>query len=69
MRISSLITNDKAIFITSIVLLALIFGVYQAFTTPAEIEEQMTALKYEHKGEFDYLAYLHASYLFGDISL
>ncbi|GAI88027.1 unnamed protein product, partial [marine sediment metagenome] len=29
----------------------------------------MTALKYEHKGEFDYLAYLHASYLFGDISL
>jgi len=69
MRISSLITNNKAIFITSIVLLALIFGVYQAFTTPAEIEEQVTALNYEHKGEFDYRAYLYASYLFGDIPL
>ena len=69
MRISSLITNNKAIFITSIVLLALIFGVYQAFTVPSEIEEQATVLNYEHKGEFDYLAYLHASYLFGDIPL
>lgn len=69
MRISSLITNNKAIFITSIVLVALIFGVYQAFTLPTEIEEQVTALNYEHKGEFDYLAYLHASYLFDDIPL
>lgn len=69
MRISSLITNNKAIFITSIVLLALIFGVYQAFATPAEIEEQVTALNYEHKGEFDYRAYLYASYLFGDMPL
>ncbi len=69
MKISSLITNNKAIFITSIVLLALIFGVYQAFTVPSEIEEQATVLNYEHKGEFDYLAYLHASYLFGDIPL
>ncbi|GAJ12516.1 unnamed protein product, partial [marine sediment metagenome] len=38
-------------------------------TTPAEIEEQVTALSYGHKGEFDYLAYLHASYLFDDIPL
>jgi len=69
MKILSLITDNKAIFITSIVLLALIFGVYQAFTTPAEIEEQITGLNYEHKGEFDYLAYLHASYLLDDIPL
>ncbi|GAF74234.1 unnamed protein product, partial [marine sediment metagenome] len=27
------------------------------------------ALNYEHKGEFDYLSYLYASYLFGDIPL
>ncbi|GAG79027.1 unnamed protein product, partial [marine sediment metagenome] len=38
-------------------------------TVPSEIEEQATVLNYEHKGEFDYLAYLHASYLFGDIPL
>ena len=69
MKISSLITNNKAIFITSIVLLALIFGVYQAFTVPSEIEEQATVLNYEHKGEFDYRAYLYASYLFGDMPL
>ena len=63
------ISGMRALLVFSAVLLALIFGVYQAFTLPTEIEEQVTALNYEHKGEFDYLAYLHASYLFGDIPL
>lgn len=62
------IQNTKALFILGTVLLALIFGVYQAFTVPAEIAEQVTVLNYEHQGEFDYVAHLHASYLFDDIS-
>ncbi|MFC1983931.1 DUF5305 family protein [Chloroflexota bacterium] len=69
MIIWSFVIKNKAIFITSIVLLALIVGACRAFTSPAEIEEQIEALSYEHKGEFDYLAYLHASYLFDDIPL
>jgi len=63
------ISNMRALLVFSAVLLVLIFGVYQAFTLPTEIEEQVTAINYEHKGEFDYLAYLHASYLFDDIPL
>jgi len=69
MRRLSLITGTRAVVLISIVLLASIFGVYKTFTLPTEIEEQITALNYEHQGEFDYLAYLHASYLFGDIPL
>ena len=53
----------------SIVLMASLFGVYQAFTLPAKIEEQIAVLNYEHKGEFDYLVHLNASYLFGNIPL
>lgn len=53
----------------SIVLLASIFGVYKAFTLPTEIEEEITLVNYEHKGEFDYLAYIEACYLFDDIPL
>ena len=58
-----------SLIIISIVLLASLFGVYKAFTFPTEIEEEITAVNYEHKGEFDYLAHLNASYLFGDIPL
>ena len=53
----------------SIVLLASIFGVYKAFTLPTEIEEEIALVNYEHKGEFDYLAYIEACYLFDDIPL
>ena len=63
------ISNMKALFVFSVVLVALIFGVYKAFTTPTEIEEQVTVFNYEHIGEFDYIAYLNASYLYGDIPL
>ncbi len=52
-----------------IVLLGSIFGVYKAFTLPSKVEEEIPIVNYEHRGEFDYLAYLNASYLFGDIPL
>jgi len=63
------ISGMKALIVFSVILLALIVGVYKAFTIPTEIEEQVTVLNYEHTGEFDYIAYLNASYLFGDIPL
>jgi len=63
------ISGMRALLVFSAVLMALIFGVYRAFALPTEIEEQVTVFNYEHKGEFDYLAYLKASYLFGDIPL
>jgi len=53
--------------LVSVILLASIVGAYTAFSLPTEIEKQIVALNYEHKGEFDYIAYLHGSYLFDDI--
>ncbi|MFC1864812.1 hypothetical protein ACFLYG_03185, partial [Chloroflexota bacterium] len=53
--------------ISSIVLVGLIFVTYKAFTIPTKVEEQIVQLNYEHKGEFDCLSHLNASYLFDDI--
>ena len=53
----------------SLLLLASIFGTSRALALPVWIVERTTVLDYEHKGEFDYLAYQKASYLFGDIPL
>jgi hypothetical protein len=64
-----IISGMRALLVFLAVLLALIFGVYKAFTLPTEIGERVTVLNYEHIGEFDYIAYLNASYLFDDISL
>ena len=55
--------------LSSIVLLASIFGVVSAFSLPSEIEAHTTLLSYEHEGSFDYLVYLKPSYLFDDIAL
>ena len=33
-------------------------GVWKAFATPGEREEQVALVSYEHRGEFDYLVYL-----------
>ncbi|UCH42970.1 MAG: hypothetical protein JSW16_00035 [Dehalococcoidales bacterium] len=41
------------------------FGTYRAFSRPAQFEEVMT---YKHRGEFDYLTHLDASYVYGDIT-
>ncbi len=43
--------------LSSIVLLASIFGVVSAFSLPSEIETQIPVLDYEHEGRFDYLVY------------
>ena len=60
----------RKLFLTliSIFLVGSIFGTYKTFTLPAEVEERIAVLNYEHKGEFDYLAHLKASYLFEDIT-
>jgi hypothetical protein len=62
-------TRGLSLVIILIVLLVLLFGVYKAFTLPGEVEKEITVVNYEHRGEFDYLAHLNASYLFGDIPL
>jgi len=53
--------------LVSVILPASIVGAYTIFSLPTEIEKQIVVLNYEHKGEFDYTAYLHGSYLFDDI--
>ena len=40
------------------------FGTYRAFSKPAQFEETMS---YRHRGQFDYLAHLDASYVYDDI--
>ena len=55
----------RLLIISSIILIASIFGAYRAFSLPNEIEERTTLLDYEQEGKFDYLVYLKPSYLFG----
>ena len=49
----------------SLLLIASLFGVWKAFSTPAKIEEPVVVLNYEHGGEFDYLVYLKPNSLYG----
>ena len=49
----------------SLLLIASLFGVWRAFSTPAKIEEPVVVLNYEHGGEFDYLVYLKPNSLYG----
>ena len=53
--------------LTSVLLIASLFGVIKAFTLPTETvtEEQVTLLDYQHEGKLDYLVYLKPSHLFG----
>ena len=55
--------------IVLVVLLGSLFGVLKAFTLPNSVEEEIALVNYEHRGEFNYLAHINASHLFGDIPL
>ena len=48
----------------SFLLIASVFGVWRAFSTPTKIEESVVVLNYEHGGEFDYLVYLKPNSLY-----
>ncbi len=50
--------------VSSVLFVASLFGVYQAFSRPTETEQPVT-LEYRHEGKFDYLAYTKPSYLYG----
>jgi hypothetical protein len=54
-----LVVISLALFVTSLPWL------FVARALPAGVEQETALLNYEHKGRFDYLAYLKPSYLFG----
>jgi hypothetical protein len=56
--------NKLLLIITGAVLLASISGTIMAFISPVEKEESINLANYQHKGEFDYIAYMKPSYLF-----
>jgi hypothetical protein len=62
-------TKGLLLTIVTIILIGSLFGFYKAFTLPSEVVEETTLVNYEHRGEFDYVAHINASYLFGDIPL
>ena len=62
-------TSRPASIVLSILILASIAGACIAFNLPLEVEEEVTVLNYEHKGNFDYVAYQKATYAYGDLPL
>ena len=50
--------------VSSVLLILLCIGVYQAFSRPAVTEEPLM-VDYQHIGEFDYTAYCKPSYVYG----
>ncbi len=49
----------------SLLLIASMFGVWQAFSLPSRTEQPVAAANYEHRGEFNYLVYLKPNSLYG----
>jgi len=50
--------------ISSVLLILLLFGVYQVFSRPTVTEEPLV-IDYQHVGKFDYTAYSKPSYVYG----
>ena len=51
----------------SFLVIASLFGVWQAFSLPVKTEQPITLVNYEHRGEFDYLVYLKSNSLYGSL--
>jgi hypothetical protein len=49
----------------SLLLIASLFGVWQAFSLPSSTEQPITVASYEHRGQFNYLVYLKPNSLYG----
>ncbi len=50
-----------------LLLIAAIFGVWQAFSLPSRTEQPIVVANYAHRGEFDYLVYLEPNSLYGPL--
>jgi len=53
--------------ISGVLFLASLIGVITVLAQSSEVEQETALLDYEHQGQFSYLAYQRASYLFDDI--
>ena len=53
--------------VVCLLLIAVGFGVWRAFSLPASTEQSIALLNYEHRGQFDYLVYLKPNSLYGSI--
>ena len=50
-----------------LLLIAAIFGVWNAFSLPSTTEQPIVVANYAHRGEFDYLVYLKPNSLYGPL--
>jgi len=53
--------------VVCLLLIAVGFGVWRAFSLQASTEQSIALLNYEHRGQFDYLVYLKPNSLYGSI--
>ena len=57
--------TKRAATISAVIFIISLVGMLAGSTIPAEVEEEVSLVSYEHNGRFDYLVYLKPSYLFG----
>ena len=57
--------TKRVAIVSAVILIISLMGLLAGSALPAQVEQEVSQLRYKHSGQFDYLVYLNPSYLFG----